>query len=151
FGGARLREAVQQSARGRCLRSLKGRGRPAGDPPVRGVVDLTASSGHRGGTAAPGSPQGSLKTEVPRNPGSAVRALPPPCQTKSMPGPRCHFDGEIINEPAVPGCQGVTREEVRRKPVENARQKWPSRQVIKTTCLSGCRISGLERWLSELP
>jgi len=40
-----------------------------------------------------------------------------------MPGPKCHFDREIINEPEVPGWQGITREEVGWKAVENERQR----------------------------
>jgi len=68
-----------------------------------------------------------------------------------MPGPKCHFDGEIMKSLEVVETQRVDREEVRSKAVENERKEERWGQVIKTAYLSGFKISGLGGWLSELP
>ena len=73
------------------------------------------------------------------------------CQTKSVPGPRRHFGGEIVKIPEVLGVQWVARKEVSCKAVENEKQRCLSGWVVKRPNLSACRIRGLERAPLELP
>jgi hypothetical protein len=68
-----------------------------------------------------------------------------------MPASKCHFDGEVTKTQEALDSKQFVGEEVSWKPVENEKQRWPKSEVTKTADLSGWKVRGLERWLSELP